>query len=41
MALKQPPGTHPKAPVTGKGQVTKDPSSGAMGPSKHVPVTGK
>jgi hypothetical protein len=38
---KQPPSVSPKAPMTGKGQVFQTPSSGAQGPSKHLPVTGK
>ena len=41
MAAKQPPSVYPKAPATGKGQVFKTPASGAQGPSKHAPVTGK
>jgi hypothetical protein len=32
---------HGKAAVTGKGQVEKPPSSGAQGPSNHVPQIGK
>jgi hypothetical protein len=41
MATKQPPIVHPKAPQTGKGVVQMPPNSGAIGPSNHVPVTGK